>query len=136
MMPPTADEAPSETPRPTYTNGGARWHIEAPDFVFQSPTPEAAEELAVSPSGFGQAGALFPESQMPAPDEDPAGLFDASFPDADAVDVPLPPHQIANGKTAVAAIVPAHSDTIQPAASDSFAALRGLSEDELNALFG
>jgi hypothetical protein len=32
--------------------------------------------------------------------------------------------------------VPPSSATMQPVASDSLAALRGISEDELNALFG
>jgi hypothetical protein len=129
-----AEKAQSESSAPTYRNGGARWHIEGPDFVFHSPTPETAAELTMSSEDFGRTYALLPEPQMPEPDEDPAGLFDTSLPAA--AEVPMPPPQIANGKATPAVIDPSSSDTIRPAASDSFAALRGISEDELNALFG
>ncbi len=48
-----AAETQSESPAPAQANGGARWHIEGPDFVFHSPMLEAAEELTVSSEEFG-----------------------------------------------------------------------------------
>ncbi|MFZ0422309.1 MAG: hypothetical protein WAL80_05475 [Xanthobacteraceae bacterium] len=129
-----AAETQSDSPAPAHANGGARWHIEGPDFVFHSAKPEAAEELTVSSEAFGATHALLPESQMPELDEDPAAAVDSSF--AAAAEVPLPPHQVANGEAASAVIVAPPGATMHSAASDSFAALRGISEDELNALFG
>jgi hypothetical protein len=123
-----AAEPQSESPAPAHANGGARWHIEGPDFVFHSAKRETSEELTVSSEEFGATHALLPET-----DEDPSAAFDNSF--AAAAEVP-PPHQVANGKAASAVIVAPPGATMQPAASDSFAALRGISEDELNALFG
>jgi hypothetical protein len=133
VVPLFAEATQSKSPAPGDVNGGARWHIEGPDFVFHSPAPDAAEELTLSSEEFSRTYALLPEPRMPEPDEDPAALFD-NFVPAAAEAPPL--HQIDNGKTASAIIAPPPSATMHAAASDSFAALRGISEDELNALFG
>ena len=79
-----AGEAQSQSPAPVYTNGGARWHIEGPDFVFHSPAQDtaadAAEEPPVSSEEIGRTHALLTEPQIPERDEIRRSLFDASFP--------------------------------------------------------
>jgi hypothetical protein len=128
-----AEETPSEPPAPAHANGGARWHIEGPDFVFHSPKSEPPDELTVSSEEFGGTHVLLPEPEMPELDEDPADAFDNAFPAA--AELP-PPHQIANGKAASVVIAPPPGATTRSAANGSLAAMRGISEDELNALFG
>jgi hypothetical protein len=110
-----------------------RWHIEAPDFFFQAAaSPETAERAepvidAIRPH------ALLPAAEMaPEPNDDPADLFEVAAPFAET---PVPP-QSANGADSNTVTPPSYGDKLRQAPSDSFAALRRLSEDELNALFG
>jgi hypothetical protein len=110
-----------------------RWHIEAPDFFFQAAaSPETADRAepvidAIRPH------ALLPAAEMaPEPNDDPADLFEVAVPFAET---PVPP-QSANGADSNTVTPPSYGDKLRQAPSDSFAALRRLSEDELNALFG
>jgi len=112
-----------------------RWHIEAPDFVFQRPsrhTDESPGEVNDRPSPHSTATPIPLE-----PDEDPDDLFEpmpnggrlsqASAPTSPPVPTAAPPQ---SGRAApVLAVAP-------PVPRDPLADIRGLSEEELIALFG
>jgi hypothetical protein len=134
---------------------GPRWFIEAPDFVLQPPEREAATPY-VEPSGeTGQFHALLPGTAFQAgpqegPQDGPAGLFEASrareaFPPAPAIPAamsdPAWPAEVvslaeASPRELRVANGPAVRAVPRPAPSDPLAAMHGLSEDEVTALFG
>jgi hypothetical protein len=137
---PPADSPPElEAIQRRHVNGGPRWHIEAPDFLFQ-PVDSERHNVTELFETSGMTHALLPETQLQSSsDDDPADIFEAAVdPVADAAAAPAvninsaaePPSQIrvANGHVV--------RSIVRPGAGDPLAALRGLSEDELNALFG
>ena len=158
---PPPDDAQASAPAPLQTETTRRWHIEAPDFVFDRPSREANSsrvETSDHPSHAHPllAGPLLAGTPLPlGPDEDPDDLFEplpdgaiapnlsvpasvaaapevarsASADVAPIADVTvLPPLRIANG-------APAQANS-RPPPRDPLADMRGLSEDELIALFG
>jgi hypothetical protein len=146
--PPPAPDAQSETP--VQMNGGARWHIEAPDFFFHPAAPEPEDKPAEDFAELSQTHALLPETQLQTgPEDDPDDIFESeaglsanTAPDVAATAVPsttltdlkLPAEaspaqpQVANG--------PAAQTPTRRAPSELLAAIRSLNDDELNALFG
>ncbi|HEX4407332.1 MAG TPA: hypothetical protein VH206_01040 [Xanthobacteraceae bacterium] len=126
---------PVEEPQPVpLLNDGPRWHIEAPDFFFQSPAASEKLEAAEAVADTSAPHALLPPVQLQTePEDDPADLFEPALPIAEPA-AAAPPQ--ANGSPRSTVIYPSPGATLRKAPSDSFAALRGLSEDELNALFG
>jgi hypothetical protein len=143
------DSEPSAELRPA---DGPRWFIEAPDFVLQPPEREAATPDVEHSGETGQFHALLPGTTFQGgPQDGPAGLFEASrsreaIPRAPATPAATPmsdpawpaevlslaeaPRELrlANGPAARA--VP------RPVPSDPLAAMHGLSDDEVIALFG
>jgi hypothetical protein len=130
------DEAPPSEPEPEqHLNGGPRWHIEAPDFFFQSPAAAPAPQVAEAALDESAPHALLPPAQLQtAPQEDPADLFEPAMPVAEVLPAQEPLK--ATGMPKGTVIYPTSGGKLRAAPNDSFAALRGLSEDELNALFG
>ena len=136
VMPPP-DYAPSPAPPPLPQSVSApRWYIDPPDFVFRSAEPKPISNGRNQLSGeSGQARPAPAELQSPSsPEDDPADLFEqpgsAVLP-AQVFASPegAPQHlRVANGATPPAAPRPRLSETL--------IGLRGLSEDELIALFG
>ena len=135
---------------------GPRWHIEAPDFVFHQPQP--ANDHGADPSSrSARPHALLPGLQLlPSPDEDPAELFEPSpkrgvtlpgaTPTAPAAKPPSPlaaavsaaaqAVSVANATPSRGPAGPTVRPMPRPAPVSPIAALRGLTEEELIALFG
>ncbi|MGA8949615.1 MAG: hypothetical protein WB806_02425 [Xanthobacteraceae bacterium] len=149
------DYAVATAPQPAVAaEQGPRWHIEAPEFVFHRPQREANDRMAESSGVSNGPQPLVPGLQLlPSPDEDPAELFEpptkrvAVLPAAAPKPAPTP---LASAVSAAAQAVrtadnpPPRSATgptvrpmpPRPAPINPLAALRGLTEDELIALFG
>jgi hypothetical protein len=111
VMPP-ADYTPALPPPPAKAEAPSapRWHIEPPDFVFRPAEREPHHDEIALPAPQLTSG----------PDDDPADLFEP--PGGGAV------VQVVNGAALYAAP--------QPTLNELLVGLRGLSEDELIALFG
>jgi hypothetical protein len=137
VMPRLDDVSPAETSESLLANGVARWHIESPDFLFR-PVESGPEKEAESFTVSGHNHALLPETELQSsPEDDPADIFEAEVEapaPASAADFKAPaespPPQIRIVNTPVVRSI------VRPVSSDPLARLRGLSEDELNALFG
>ena len=139
---------------------GPRWHIEAPDFVFQRPQCEASDREVDSSGQPGRPRALLPGLQfLPSADEDPAELFEPSSKRVAVMPAAAPvtsaakaaPTPLASAVSAAAQAVRA-ANTVpssrsptgptvrpmppRPAPISPLAALRALTEEELIALFG
>lgn len=144
---PLADAARPEMLTPLQANGGARWHIEAPDFFFQVAAAEPEQKQPELLRDFGEVHALLPEAQMQSGAlDDPIDIFETAAgsaatptlmtpaPDTASTGSDFPadlsclPLAVANGT--------AERPTVRSVPSNRLASLRGLSEDELNALFG
>ena len=158
VIPQQAYEAVSAPQPATVTVHGPRWHIEAPDFLFHQPQHEAKGRAVGSSWQPTQPHALLPGPLLlPSPDEDPAELFEpapkrvASLPPTSPVisaakpePTPLASAASAIGQAVRAtAMPPARNPTgptvrplPRPAPVNPLAALRGLTEEELIALFG
>ena len=153
---PPHDYATAFAPQPAaiVAKQGPRWHIEAPDFVFHQPRREASDRKVESSGKSSRPQPLLPGLQLlPSPDEDPAELFEPStkrvavLPGAAPKPAPTP---LASAVSAAAQAVrtannaPSRGPTgptvrpmpPRPAPISPLAALRGLTEDELIALFG
>lgn len=134
-----------------------RWYIEPPDFVFHPATQRANGAFANSPGEPGRTHSLLPALQLqPSPEDDPAELFEelaprlTAMPDPAAVPHAAPPASVlaasassAPSSVAQAADIAPPSPAAapvrtvpRPAPINPLAALRGLTEDELLALFG
>jgi hypothetical protein len=154
---PQSGSADSEIPPPDYTPSPApptppqsaaapRWYIEPPDFVFRAAEPKPISNGRDESSGeFRQARPAPAELQLSSrPEDDPADLFEQPGSAASAqvsapqvfapaqvstpAEGPPPQLRVANGATPPAAPRPTLSETL--------VGLRGLSADELIALFG
>jgi hypothetical protein len=139
IMPPANFEETHVPPPQLRADYAPRWIIEPPDFVFDLTDRKAAAACAETPKEVEPARSQLPGPQPPGPEDDPAELFEsppsriaimpASAP-VSAEQTPSPPLRVANGGNGM-------SRNISRAAPvDALAAIRGLSEDELIALFG
>ena len=153
---PQSGSADSEIPPPDYTPSPApppqsaaapRWYIEPPDFVFRSAEPKPISHGRDESSGESSQAHPVPAGLQfsPSLEDDPADLFEqphstasaqifapaqvfAPAPVSTPAEGPPPQLRVANGATPPAAPRPTLSETL--------VGLRGLSEDELIALFG
>jgi hypothetical protein len=118
-VPPQAYGDDTDLPASAPTIDGARWHIESPDFVF-APADRVTDKIEAEPvSESEHFHALLPATQLQSVPPDPADLFEASV--TEEADAPVP-----GPVSAVATL----------GAGDPLAAMRGLSDDEVTALFG
>jgi len=123
-----------------------RWRIEAPDFVFHRPKPQANGRDVESFGQSNQAHSLLPGPQLlPSPEEDPADLFEpapkrVAVPPHSVPATPAPaasaPSDVVQAMEIPSPVSPAVRPMPRPAPVNPLAALRALSEDELIALFG
>jgi hypothetical protein len=156
---PPHDYATVFAPRPAAPaeRQAPRWHIDAPDFVFHQPQP-ANDRGSEASSRSARPQTLLPGPQLlPSPDEDPAELFEPAPKRGAALSnaTPMtpaakPPNPLAAAVSAAAQAVSVASNpppsrgptgpTVRPmprpAPVNPLAALRGLTEEELIALFG
>ena len=152
-------EAASAPPSVGPPEHAPRWHIEAPDFVFHPPQHGPKWHAVDSSGQSSQPHALLAVPQLlPSPDEDPAELFEPA-PKRVAMLPPSAPVTSAAGPalTPLASAASAIGQTVRPPAMPTsrnptgpmvrplpprpapvspLAALRGLTEEELIALFG
>jgi hypothetical protein len=152
-------EAASAPPSAGTPEHAPRWHIEAPDFVFHPPQHGPTWHTIESSGQSGQPHALLAVPQLlPSPDEDPAELFEpapkrvAMLPPSAPVTsaakpapTPLASAASAIGQSVRAPAMPSSRNPTgptvrplppRPAPVNPLAALRGLTEEELIALFG
>jgi hypothetical protein len=130
-IPPLEYVQAAEPPATESAEPKRRWHIESPDFAFQTANSEP-DEVAIGSSGeSGPAQASQLEASLPDPQDDPADLFEtpsSASPVEPLAEVsPAPPQ---NGGGQIVRIVP------RPAITDPLAGVRALSEEEKIALFG
>jgi hypothetical protein len=149
---PPPDYTPSPAPpTPPQSAAAPRWYIEPPDFVFRSAEPKPISNGRDESSGESRQARPAPaELQLSSrPEDDPADLFEqpgsaasaqVSAPQISAPQIfapaqvptpaegPPPQLRVANGATPPA--------TPRPTLNETLVGLRGLSEDELIALFG
>jgi hypothetical protein len=155
---PPHDYEPVSAPQPAAApEQGPRWHIEAPDFVFHRPQLVSDNHTAEVSGRPSRPQALLPGLQLlPSPDEDPAELFEPSPKRVAVLPSSVPaasaakptPTPLASAVSAAAQAIrtanqPSRSPTgpavrpmPRPAPVSPLAALRGLTEEELIALFG
>ncbi len=152
-------EAASAPPWAGPPEHAPRWHIEAPDFVFHPPQHGPKGHAVESSDQSSQPHALLAMAQLlPSPDEDPAELFEpapkrvAMLPPSSPVTsaakpalTPLASAASAIGQTVRPPAMPTSRNPTgptvrplppRPAPVSPLAALRGLTEEELIALFG
>jgi hypothetical protein len=139
---PPPDYTPSAAPpAPPQSASAPRWYIEPPDFVFRTPEPKPISNGRDESSGESTQARPVPAGPQfsSRAEDDPADLFEqpggaasaqvfASAQVATPADGPPPQFRVANGATPPAAPRPTLNETL--------VGLRGLSEDELIALFG
>lgn len=135
-----------------------RWHIEAPDFVFQPPEREANQNQIEAPATASQNALRLPDAEMPGERDEPVETFDAGVlevsaavfsaavfaPATASADTPPAAAEAVREAAAVTASVPepvvggaaSVHRVARPAQNDPLGAMRTLSEEELNALFG
>ena len=151
-------EAASAPPSVGPPEHAPRWHIEAPDFVFHPPQHGPKWHAVESSGQSSQPHALLAVPQLLQSDEDPAELFEPA-PKRVAMLPPSAPVTSAAGPalTPLASAASAIGQTVRPLAMPTsrnptgpmvrplpprpapvspLAALRGLTEEELIALFG
>jgi hypothetical protein len=159
VIPPHDYQAASAPPSAGAPDHGPRWHIEAPDFVFHPPRHEPKwQTVEASGQSSGPHALLAVPQLLPSPDEDPAELFEPA-PKRVAMLPPMAPVASAGkpAPTPLASAASAIGQTVRPPAMPTsrnptgptvrslpprpvpvspLAALRGLTEEELIALFG
>ncbi len=139
---PPPDYTPSTAPpAPPQSVSAPRWYIEPPDFVFRAPEPKPISNGRDESSGESRQARPVPAGPQffSRAEDDPADLFEqpggaasaqvfASAQVATPAEGPPPQLRVANGATPPAAPRPTLNETL--------VGVRGLSEDELIALFG
>jgi hypothetical protein len=156
VIPPPDYAKDSALPPQEQTESTRRWHIEAPDFVFDRPSRESSDSRVEANGQPSQAHPLLAGAQLQlGPHDDPDDLFEPApnggvIPQASApASPPAAPKPALPASTEVAPIAevatlpqlriangaPARAHA-RPAPRDPLADMRDLSEEELIALFG
>jgi hypothetical protein len=131
IPPPDYTEASAPPPVQAQADHAPRWHIEPPDFVFQK-ADKSEVESADKPE---QTPSPPPGPQLPSgPQDDPAELFEQpprglSITQVSGLPEAVPPQLRVAGAGAP-------RTAMRPTLGESLVAMRGLSEEELIALFG
>jgi hypothetical protein len=131
IPPPDYTEASAPPPVQAQADHAPRWYIEPPDFVFQK-ADKSEVESADKPE---QTPSPPPRPQLPSgPQDDPAELFEqpprgSSITQVSGLPEAVPPQFRVAGAGA-------SRTAMRPTLGESLMAMRGLSEEELIALFG